>query len=182
MQVAPPGSQISKFWPNFTTWTEFQFPSKFHLLSFASLLCFFYLLLRDVGRNVYVRALCLLIFNLPKKEIKYRWGQNWDNSYPVASWISSLSTSSSASWKNTWWVWEPSLPIATYLHFRWIRVGVVVGEAGQELPVIPFLPLGRKRSLYNLCFSPQQIHRQRCKSRWAWRRKLAWSRPAQSKL
>ena len=67
--------------------------------------------------------------------------------------------------------WDLSLPIATYLHFRWIGVGVVVGEAGQELPVIPFLPLGRKRDLYNLCFSPQQIHRQRCKSRWAWKRK-----------
>ena len=79
-------------------------------------------------------------------------------------------------------IWDSSLPIATYLHFRWIGVGVVVGEAGQELPVIPFLPLGRKRDLYNLCFSPQQIHRQRCKSRWAWRRKLRWSTPAPSKL
>ena len=30
-----------------------------------------------------------------------------------------------------------------YLHFRWIGVGVVVGVAGQELHVIPFLPLGK---------------------------------------
>ena len=68
-------------------------------------------------------------------------------------------------------IWGPSLPFATYLHFRWIGVGVVVGEAGQELPVIPFLPLGRKRDVYNLCFSPQQIHRRKYKSRWAWKRK-----------
>ena len=44
------------------------------------------------------------------------------------------------------------MPIATCLHFRWTGVGVVVGEAGQELTVIPFHPLGRKRDLYNLCF------------------------------
>ena len=44
------------------------------------------------------------------------------------------------------------MPIATYLHFRWIGVCVVFGEAGQKLTVIPFLPLGRKRDLLQFVF------------------------------
>ena len=43
------------------------------------------------------------------------------------------------------------MPIVTY--FRRTRVGVAVGEAGQELHVIQFLPLGRKKCLQLVFFT-----------------------------
>ena len=39
------------------------------------------------------------------------------------------------------------MPIATYLRFCWVGVGGIVGEAGQELHVIPLLPLGRTKKI-----------------------------------
>ena len=44
------------------------------------------------------------------------------------------------------------MPIATYLRFCWVGVGGIVGEAGQELHVIPLLPLGRKKRCLQIVF------------------------------
>ena len=67
------GERVGQWSPGLINWAQNFFGLTLtwlaHLLCFVSLLCF-NLLLRDVGQNLYVRALHLLgmIFNLPKKE------------------------------------------------------------------------------------------------------------------